>query len=143
MLTIFWNTECFSARLLQCNLLLNIPSKKQKSSTCIAQPKVTLQEKHMGQHTSLQSLLHMYGCLYKHPCRHIQQGYKASGINFGLSLHVLLYFVYASREGSGKTAHMCRLARAFPACRCDKYQNIVYWSMCTYALLKILYNGSI
>ena len=29
---------------------------------------------------------------------------------FGLSLPLVLYFVYTSSKGSGKTAHMCSLA---------------------------------
>ena len=32
----------------------------------------------------------------------------ARGLNFGLSLHLHTFFVYASREGSGKTAYMRR-----------------------------------
>ena len=32
-------------------------------------------------------------------------------LNFGLNLQIHPYFVYASRIGSGKSAHMCRFAR--------------------------------
>ena len=35
---------------------------------------------------------------------------KARGLKFGLRLHLLLCFVYASSEGSGETAHKHRLA---------------------------------
>ena len=31
----------------------------------------------------------------------------ANGLNFGLSLHLHPYFVYASREGTGESAHIC------------------------------------
>ena len=40
---------------------------------------------------------------------------EASGLKFGLSLDLHLYFVYASSEGSGESAHMHRLARACAA----------------------------
>ena len=48
---------------------------------------------------------------------------ESRGLNFGLSLH--LYFMYASREGSGKSVHVSRLAGI--AHRCNKYQSIVKW----------------
>ena len=35
---------------------------------------------------------------------------KASGLKFGLSLHLILCFVYASSEGSGEPAYKHRLA---------------------------------
>ena len=35
---------------------------------------------------------------------------RARGLNFGLSLPLLPYFVYARRKGSGKTARMRSLA---------------------------------
>ena len=40
---------------------------------------------------------------------------ETRGLNFGLSLHLQPCFVYASREGSGESAHMRRLARSFTA----------------------------
>ena len=40
---------------------------------------------------------------------------EAKGINFGLVLHLRPYFVYASSEGSGKSAHMRRLTWVFAA----------------------------
>ena len=39
----------------------------------------------------------------------------ARGLNFGLSLHLHPYFVYASSKGSGKSAHKGRLTEAFAA----------------------------
>ena len=44
----------------------------------------------------------------------------ARGLNFGLSLHLHPYFVYASSEGSGESAQARRLAWVFVARRCDK-----------------------
>ena len=44
-------------------------------------------------------------------------------IMFGLSLPLLLYFVFADSEGCGKTALMCRFISALAAHQCDKYQN--------------------
>ena len=34
----------------------------------------------------------------------------ARGLNFGLTLHLHQNFVYASSEGSGESARLCRLA---------------------------------
>ena len=39
------------------------------------------------------------------------------------------YFRYTSSEGSGYSAHMRRIASAFTAQRCDKYQNLMHWSI--------------
>ena len=50
-------------------------------------------------------LMYMYADLYS----------KAIGLNFDLSLHIHPYFMYASSIGSGKSAHMRRLARAYAA----------------------------
>ena len=47
----------------------------------------------------------------------------ASGLNFGLSMHLQPYFVYASSEELGESAHMRRLAWAFVARKYDEYQN--------------------
>ena len=39
-----------------------------------------------------------------------------------------VYFVYASSEGSGKSAYMYRqLDRISAACRCNKYRNLQCW----------------
>ena len=43
----------------------------------------------------------------------VTSGVRDIYINPGLSLHLNLYFVYASNEGSDESAHMCRHARAF------------------------------
>ena len=48
------------------------------------------------------------------------------GLKFGLSLHLYPYFLYASSEGSGESAHMRRLAWAFTARWYDKYRNLTY-----------------
>ena len=40
---------------------------------------------------------------------------KVRDLNFSLSLHLHPNFMYASREGSGKSVHMHRLARASTA----------------------------
>ena len=45
---------------------------------------------------------------------------RANGrLNFSLSLYLHPYFVYESSEGSGESAHLCRLTRAFPALECQ------------------------
>ena len=41
---------------------------------------------------------------------HVDISSKARGLHFGLCIHLLLYFVYASSEGSGESAHERRLA---------------------------------
>ena len=45
----------------------------------------------------------------------------------GRTLRLLPYFMYANREGSGETAHLRSLARAFTGRLCDKYHNLVKW----------------
>ena len=40
---------------------------------------------------------------------HAEVSSKARDIHFVLSLHLQPYFVYAISEGSGESAHMCRL----------------------------------
>ena len=42
---------------------------------------------------------------------------------FSLSIYVLSYFVYVSREGYGESTHLHRLDLTFSARQCDKYQN--------------------
>ena len=49
------------------------------------------------------------------------------------------YIVYASREGSGESAHMCRLPRAFATCGCNKYWNLVHWTS-PYKLVLIFFH---
>ena len=44
------------------------------------------------------------------------------GLNFGLSLHLHPYIVYASNEGPRKYDHLCTLTQVFAAQQCDKYQ---------------------
>ena len=43
---------------------------------------------------------------------------RTRGPNFGTSLHLHPYFVYASSEGSGEYVHMRRLARTFAQSEC-------------------------
>ena len=38
--------------------------------------------------------------------------------------------MWANSKGSGKTAHMCRLAWAFAGRLCDKYHNLMSWLTC-------------
>ena len=52
---------------------------------------------------------------------------RAKGLNFGLSLPLLPYSLYASSQDSGKTVHMRSLARVFAAHICNKYQNLICW----------------
>ena len=52
--------------------------------------------------------------LFKQECTVTKWG---TGVKFGLSLHQLPYFVYASREGYGKTVLMPRLVRVLTARR--------------------------
>ena len=47
-------------------------------------------------------------------------------ILFGLSLHLIPYFVHASSEGSGETAHMRWLVWALAACKYDKYPKRIF-----------------
>ena len=47
---------------------------------------------------------------------HADVSSKANGLKLGMSLHLYAYFMYASSEGSGESAHMMRrLACAFAA----------------------------
>ena len=46
----------------------------------------------------------------KAPCKRVGVSGKARDLNFGLSLHLHPYFVCASSEGSGESAHVRRLA---------------------------------
>ena len=47
-----------------------------------------------------------------------------------LSLHLLLYFMYASSNCSGKTEQMSRLVGALAARGCEKYPNLMYCLNC-------------
>ena len=60
---------------------------------------------------------------------------EARGLYFGLSLHLHPYFMYASSEGSGESAHMRRLAWAFAARWRDKYRKLVHWPMFSFSRL--------
>ena len=44
---------------------------------------------------------------------------------FGWTLRLLPYFMCANSEGSGETARMRRLDRAFAGRLCDKYHNLM------------------
>ena len=51
---------------------------------------------------------------------------SVSGLNFYLGLNLYPYLVYASSEGSGESAHLRRLTRAFTARQGNKYQHLMY-----------------
>ena len=53
--------------------------------------------------------------------------FQCGSLNFRLNLHLHPYFVYSSSKGSGESAHLPRLTRAFVARQCDKYmyQNLI------------------
>ena len=51
---------------------------------------------------------------------------KARGLNFGIDLYLHPYFVNASSEGSGESAHMRRLAWAVAVREYGKYWNLKY-----------------
>ena len=63
---------------------------------------------------------------------HTDVSSKARGLTFGLSLHQHPYFVYLHSKGSGESVHLHRLARAFAARLCDKYENLKTWLLCNY-----------
>ena len=44
-------------------------------------------------------------------------------------------FECASSDGSGKSTHLRRLARAFTAHICNKYRNLMSWSFYMFACL--------
>ena len=52
---------------------------------------------------------------------HAQQSSGATRLIFGQTLHLLPYFMCANSEGSGETARMRSLTRAFAVRLCDKY----------------------
>ena len=62
-------------------------------------------------------------------------------LNFYLSLHFNPYFVYASCNGSGESAHMCRLTWAFATCWWDKYRNLLHWFIHYDELAFIIFRG--
>ena len=56
---------------------------------------------------------------------------------FDRILLLLSYFMCANSEGSGETARIRRLARAFAGRLCDKYHNLMSWLIwlrCTWIL---------
>ena len=53
--------------------------------------------------------------------------FKRARADFGRTLHLVPYFICATIEGSGETAWMHRLARAFAGRLCDKYHNLMSW----------------
>ena len=55
--------------------------------------------------------------------KHAQLSNEARSVVFALSYPLILYFVFVSSEGSGKTALIYQLASA--VCLCDKYQNLM------------------
>ena len=67
---------------------------------------------------------------------HAQPSSWATSLIFGLTLHLLPYFMWANSEGFGATARMRRLAWAFAGCLCDKYHNRMGWLI--WLLFKIL-----
>ena len=62
---------------------------------------------------------------------------RARGLNFAPSLHLYPCFVYASSEGSGRSAHLCRLTWAFVAEQCNKNQNLMCWLIWTQYEMRI------
>ena len=66
---------------------------------------------------------------------HIDVSSRARSLNFDPGLHFHSYFVYASSETSGESAHMRRLVRVFNARQCDQYQICTCWFI-TFVLYK-------
>ena len=58
---------------------------------------------------------------------YVQLSSGAEGLVFGLSLHLPLYFLHGSSEGSGKTAHLRSLVKAITACLSNKHQSLMRW----------------
>ena len=58
---------------------------------------------------------------------HAQPSSGATCLMFGRTLRLLSYFMCANSEGSGETARIRRLARAFDGCLCDKYHYLMRW----------------
>ena len=56
---------------------------------------------------------------------HEQPSSGARCLIFGRTLRLLPYFMCANSEGSGETARIRRLARAFTGRLCDKYHNLM------------------
>ena len=50
-----------------------------------------------------------------------------AALNLGLSLHLHPYFVYASSQDPGESAHLRQLAQAFVAQQCDNYLYLICW----------------
>ena len=49
----------------------------------------------------------------------------ATGLKFGLSLHLHPYFVNRSSKGNGESVNVGWFARAFITLQCDKFQNLM------------------
>ena len=61
---------------------------------------------------------------FKRQCWHIQ---GAGDMNFGLSLHLHLYFVHTSSEGAAEYANLHRLVWTFIDRQCARYPNRMCW----------------
>ena len=53
--------------------------------------------------------------------------HPAGCLIFGQTLRPLPYFMCANSKGSGETARICRLTRAFAGHLCYKYHNFMSW----------------
>ena len=62
----------------------------------------------MGEHMRFWNLLHMRKNLQQINA-YVGVSSATRYLNFGLSLHLNPYFGYAGNEGSGESAHLCRL----------------------------------
>ena len=62
-----------------------------------------------------------------HLSTHTDVSYRAKDLNIGKILYWHTYFMYASSECSGESAHVRRLAWAFVAQQRYKYQNLKCW----------------
>ena len=68
--------------------------------------------------------LHMRGCSID---MHEQLPRGASGLNFHTSVHLHTFIVYKTRECSGDSAYVRRLALAFIAGTCDRHLKFICW----------------
>ena len=84
----------------------------------------------MDQYIRLGNLSH---CVLSHSLKiHVQLSSGPRDLTFDLKLHIPSSYVYASNEGSVKTAHMRSLARAFAARTCNKFKNLTNWLTCCF-----------
>ena len=58
---------------------------------------------------------------------HEQLPSRASGLNFHTSFHLHTFIVYKTRECSGDSAYVRRLAWAFITGTCDKHLKLICW----------------